>query len=122
MYSTSFVAGKPNGEVMKPQGKENRYRTAFLPPGTIYSITFIKKNGEVRVINSIKGTRAGLRGGNLKYDPVKYGYIPVYDLQAARRTSKKNKEGEYSNSSPWRMVNLNTVSKIIKGKKTYIVK
>ena len=33
-----------------------------LKNGTIYSVTFIKKDGSVRLMNSIKGTGRGVKG------------------------------------------------------------
>lgn len=75
-----------------------------LQAGTIYSVTFIKKDGSVRLMNSIKGTSKGVSGEGLKYDADSKGLIPVYDLQQARKTHDPKK--------CWRMVNVNTVQKI----------
>lgn len=79
-----------------------------LPNGTIYSVTFIKKDGNVRLMNSIKGTRRGVNGAGMKYDPKERDLVPVYDLQAAK------KDPENPNKA-WRMVNLNTIREVVCG-------
>lgn len=75
-----------------------------LQAGTIYSVTFIKKDGSIRLINSVKGTNKGVSGEGLKYDATGKGLIPVYDLQEARKTPDPKK--------CWRIVNINTIQKI----------
>jgi hypothetical protein len=79
-----------------------------LSNGTIYSVTFIKKDGSRRLMNSIKGTRRGVTGVGMKYDPKEKDLLPVYDLQLAK------KDPENPNKA-WRMVNLNTISEIVCG-------
>lgn len=76
-----------------------------LKGGTIYSVTFVKKDGSLRLMNSIKGTQKGVTGEGLKYDAGDRGLIPVYDLQLAKKGIEENK--------CWRMVNVNTVQKIV---------
>jgi len=75
-----------------------------IKSGTIYSVTFVKKDGSIRVMNSIKGTVKGVNGEGLKYDADAKGLIPVYDLQLARKGEAENK--------CWRMVNVSTVQRI----------
>jgi len=84
-----------------------------LKGGTMYSVTFIKKDGSVRLMNSIKNTRKGITGEGLKYDASEKGLIPVYDLQLARKGEAENK--------CWRMVNVNTVQKIVVNHEEYLV-
>jgi hypothetical protein len=69
--------------------------------GTIYSVTFIKKDGSTRLMNSIKGTRRGTVGGELPYDARSKGLIPVYDVQLAKSGVDPHK--------CWRMININTI-------------
>ena len=83
---------------------EVRERLQSIKNGTIYSVTFVKKDGSIRLMNSIKGTKKGVNGEGLKYDADAKGLIPVYDLQLARKGEPENK--------CWRMVNINTVQRI----------
>ena len=84
-----------------------------LKGGTIYSVTFTKKDGTQRLMNSIKGTRKGITGEGLKYDAEDRGLVPVYDLQLAKKGEAENK--------CWRMVNINTVQKIVVNHEEFIV-
>ena len=84
-----------------------------LKGGTIYSVTFIKKDGSVRLMNSIKNTKKGITGEGLKYDAQDRGLIPVYDLQLAKKGEAENK--------CWRMVNVATVQKIVVDHQEYLV-
>jgi len=84
-----------------------------LPNGTIYSVTFIKKDGSIRLMNSIKGTRKGVTGEGLKFDAEEKGLVPVYDLQLRNKGTEENK--------CWRMVNVNTVQKLIVNKEEILV-
>ena len=83
--------------------------------GTIYSVTFVKKDGTLRVMNSIKNTRKGVKGVGLKYDAEDRGFVPVYDLQLAKVSHGENPE------KCWRMINLNTVQKIVINKEEYLI-
>lgn len=84
-----------------------------LKGGTIYSVTFTKKDGTQRLMNSIKGTKKGITGEGLKYDADDRGLVPVYDLQLAKKGEAENK--------CWRMVNVNTVQKIVVNHEEYLV-
>ena len=48
--------------------------------GKIVSVTFLKKDGTIRVMNCRLGVTKHLKGGSSTLDPTKY--ITVYDLQA----------------------------------------
>ena len=85
-----------------------------LQNGTIFSITFIKKDGSVRLLNSIKGTRKGVNGEGLKYDADEKGLIPVYDLQLAKKDPS-------SPEKAWRMVNTQTVQRICINHEEFLV-
>ena len=64
-------------------------------------------------MNSIKGTRKGVTGEGLKFNPEDKGLIPVYDLQLRNKGEEESK--------CWRMVNVNTVQRICVDKTEYIV-
>jgi hypothetical protein len=83
-----------------------------LNNGTIYSVTFVKKDGSVRLMNSIKGTKRGVKGVGLKFDAEERGLIPVYDIQLA----KKDPENP---DKAWRMVNVNTLTEVCVNKERF---
>jgi len=68
--------------------------------GRWFTLEFIKKNGELRVMNARVGVRKHLKGGKMSYDPADYSYRVVWDAQ------KKE----------YRMVNLKTVTRFKCGK------
>jgi hypothetical protein len=69
----------------------------------IFTVTFVKKDGSVRVLNGKRKVVKHLRGGELKYDPIEKGLIGVYDLQ----------------SEGYRMINSQTVLEIKADKQVY---
>ena len=62
----------------------------------IFTVTFVKKDGTVRVLNGRRKVTKHLKGGELAYDPIEKGLIPVYDLK----------------SEGYRMINSQTVKEI----------
>ncbi len=67
---------------------------------TIFSVTFIKKDGSVRNMVARLHVKKGLNGKGMAYNPVEKGLLPVWDMQ---------KNG-------FRMINLKTVTELkIKG-------
>ena len=48
--------------------------------GQIFTATFIKKNGDTRVMNCRKGVAKHVTGGELAFNPKEKGLIGVYDL------------------------------------------
>ena len=85
-----------------------------LKNGTIYSVTFVKKDGSIRLMNSVKGTSRGVKGVGLKYDAADKGLIPVYDIQIAKKDPANPDKA-------WRMVNINTVTFVCVNKESYAV-
>ena len=82
---------------------------------TIFSATFIKKDGTNRLILARQGVRKGLKE-NAKprpYDPIKYNLLCVYDMQQAK---------QQQTLSPYRMLNLNTLLTLNINKTKYIIK
>ena len=49
--------------------------------GAFFTVTFVKKDGSIRTMNSRLGVKKYLRGGTLPYDPIKKGLIPVFDVK-----------------------------------------
>jgi hypothetical protein len=78
----------------------------LLGERTFFSVTFIKKDNTIRVLNGLTGVKKHLKGGELPYDPIAKGLIPVYDVQ----------------SEGYRMVNSQTVLEIKSDKKVYTIK
>ena len=65
-------------------------------PNTIFSVVFLKKNGEIRRMSCLLGVKKYLKGCKLKYNPRERGYLVVLDTQ----------------KKAYRMINLNTISNI----------
>jgi hypothetical protein len=91
----------PPGEISTEQAKQLIKDTK----GKIFTATFTKKDGTVRVMNARLGVKKYLKGGSLAYDAELKGLIPVYDMQ----------------SEGYRTINVNTISKLKIGKNTYDV-
>jgi hypothetical protein len=72
----------------------------------IFTVTFVKKNGEVRVMNARRGVKKHLKGGELPYDPYEHGLVPVFDMQ----------------KEAYRMINSQTITEIKSDKKVYVLK
>jgi len=71
----------------------------------IFGAKFEKKNKELRTGSFKLGVTKYLSGGELKYDPIAKGLIPVFDM----------------NINEYRMINLNTLIELtIKGEKIEI--
>lgn len=47
----------------------------------MFSVTFVKKNGDVREMNCMLGVTKHLRGGEQAYDPADYNLLTVFDVQ-----------------------------------------
>tara|TARA_R110000751_G_scaffold134586_1_gene237067 strand:- start:383 stop:685 length:303 start_codon:yes stop_codon:yes gene_type:complete len=87
---------------MKTINKEDAKELIKENKSTIFSATFIKKNGEHRLITARLGVKKGLKE-NAKprpYDPNKYNLLCVYDMQQAKKQQTP---------SPYRMLNINTL-------------
>jgi len=99
---------------MKITRQEAKSKIESLSNGTIYSVTFVKKDGTLRLMNSIKGTKRGVKGVGLKFDASEKGLIPVYDIQLA----KKDPENP---DKAWRIVNVNTLTEVVINKEKFEV-
>lgn len=85
-----------------------------LSNGTIYSVTFVKKDGSIRLMNSIKGTKKGVKGVGLKFNPEEKGLIPVYDIQLAKKDPANPDRA-------WRSINVNTLKEVCINKERFAV-
>jgi hypothetical protein len=76
--------------------------------GQIFSSTFIKKNGEHRLLTGrLKVTKGLKEDANPKpYEPSKYNLVCVYDM----------------NKQSYRMINFNTLLTLTINKNTYNIK
>ena len=85
---------------------------SFGKTGKLFSVTFIKKNGEERRMVCRLGVRKGVKGVELdrqKKDK-KLGYLTVYDFNADRTLDSKG---------GFRRINLRTITKVRLGKVEY---
>ena len=64
--------------------------------GQIVSVTFVKRDNTVRVLNGRAGVRKGVNGKGMAYAPKERGLYPLFDMQ----------------KEAFRMANLNTASEI----------
>lgn len=62
----------------------------------IFTVVFIKKNGEQRVMNCRKGVKKGVKGVGLPFDPADYNLMPVFDMQ----------------KNAFRMINFDTITSL----------
>ena len=49
--------------------------------GQIFSVTFRKKNGEIRHMNCRRGVSKYVTGAGLKFNPESRGLVGVFDMQ-----------------------------------------
>jgi hypothetical protein len=49
--------------------------------GAFFTVTFVKKDGTTRVMNARFGVKKYLKGGELPYDPIAKGLLPVFDVK-----------------------------------------
>jgi hypothetical protein len=73
--------------------------------GKMLTIAFRKKDGSLRILNTVTGVRKDITGAGLRYDPDKYGYIILYDLKA----------------KGYRTVNINTIGDVRMDKQVFTV-
>jgi hypothetical protein len=73
--------------------------------GKIFTAEFRKKDNTIRTMNCRIGVTKGVTGSGMNYNPSIKGLKPVYDMQ----------------SHDWRMINLDTITRLTIEKKTYQV-
>jgi hypothetical protein len=74
--------------------------------GKYFTVSFTKKDGTNRVMNARLGVKVYLKGGTLPYNPDEKGLIPVFDAK----------------TKDYRMININTINKLVVGGVEYDVK
>lgn len=74
----------------------------LMSNGKFFTVTFTKKNGELRTINGRCGVHKYVKGVGLGYDPAKKDYVIVREVN----------QGQY------RTINLRTVVRFKQGNKT----
>ena len=74
--------------------------------GRIFSATFVKKDGTIRVMNCRRGVSKGVTGEGLKFNPSDKQLLGVFDMHKDQH----------------RFINLQTLSQIKAGGEVYEVK
>ena len=75
--------------------------------GAFFTVTFVKRtDGTTRTMNARFGVKKYLKGGELPYDPIAKGLLPVFDMQ----------------KNAYRMINTDTLIGAKIGNEQYIVK
>lgn len=93
----------PSGPLTKDEAKQLIKDTK----GKFFTATFVKRtNGAMRTMNCRLGVKAYLAGGVLPYNPEEKGLIPVYSIQ----------------DRGYRMINLETLTKLKIGNNEYEVR
>ena len=74
--------------------------------GTVFTVTFVKRtDGSLREMNCRKGVKKHRKGGTLNYSPKSHNLVSVFDMQKLQ----------------YRMIALESITKISMKGKTYIV-
>jgi len=90
---------------MKIVNKEQAKNLINSSKGKFFTVEFVKKNGDTRVMNCRKGVKKHLKGGELAFDPNSKGLVVVFDAQ----------------KKAYRMININTLQSVTIDKATYSV-
>lgn len=93
-------------EKKKEYTKQDLVKAILNSAGNFFTVTFEKKNGELRELNGRLGVKKHLRGGVLGYNPAEHKLISVFDIQ----------KGAY------RMINIDGLKKVSVNKKVYEIK
>jgi hypothetical protein len=106
---TSDTQEKPEDNPEFPNRTISKQEAAQIiksTKGKYFTVSFTKKDGTNRVMNARLGVKVYLKGGTLPYNPDEKGLIPVFDAKI----------------KGYRMVNINTINKLIVDKVEYNVK
>jgi len=108
------AAPDPNTDVNKIAGvkpgkkaisREDLVKILKGKRGKMLTVAYRKKDGSLRILNTVTGVRKNITGTGLKYDPDKHGYIILYDLKA----------------KGYRTVNINTIGDVRMDKQVFTV-
>ena len=69
----------------------------------IFTVTFTKKDGSIRVMNARRGVKKGVKGVGMSYNPTEKDLVVVFDMQ----------------KEAFRMINAKTILEIKADKKVY---
>jgi len=69
----------------------------------IFTVTFVKKDGSIRVMNARRGVKKGVKGVGMSYNPTEKDLIVVFDMQ----------------KEAFRMINAKTITEVKADKKVY---
>ena len=72
----------------------------------IFTVSFTKKDGSIRLMNARRGVTKGVKGVGLSYTPSEKGLVVVFDMQ----------------KQAFRMINANTIHEIKADKNIYVFK
>lgn len=97
------IAGVKPGK--KPISRQDLVKILKGKRGKMLTVAYRKKDGSLRILNTITGVRKDITGAGLRYDPDKYGYIILYDLKA----------------KGYRTVNINTIGDVRMDKQVFTV-
>lgn len=67
---------------MKTTNQQLKAIISGIQTTRMFSVTFVKKNGDLREMNCMLGVKKHLRGGEQGYDPAEHNLLTVYDLVA----------------------------------------
>jgi hypothetical protein len=76
--------------------RDNLFNLICKNKSNIFSVVFLKKDGSIRKMICRFGVKKHLKGGSLKFDPIKRGLLVVFDMQ----------------KESYRMINLKTITNI----------
>lgn len=89
--------------------KENFIRDKIKEAnGQFFGVTFIKKDGTVRVMTCRTGVAKHVKGVGLAYNPKVYGLLPVWEKQT-----------DAGGDETYRMVRVSAVTRLTVGGKEY---
>ena len=75
---------------MRPVSKKDLFNRLKTSKGSFVSVTFTKKDGEIRVLNGRTGVSKDVKGVGLSYNPDDYNNLIIRDVQKqAYRTVKQ---------------------------------
>ena len=86
--------------------KEEAYKLLQSQNNSIFSVSFIKKDGTKRNMVARLGVKKHLKGGSMSYDPSKKGHVIAFDMSKAQ----------------YRTINAHTLTRVKANGNTYTVR
>jgi len=86
--------------------KEEAYKLLQSQNNSIFSVSFIKKDGTQRNMVARLGVKKHLKGGSMSYDPSKKGHVIAFDMSKAQ----------------YRTINSHTLTRVKANGNTYTVR